>query len=173
MCVARMVLLAAVPNRVPLDFPFNSNQFPKGFPLDLLSISLSRMRTSRRSTDPPLPYHFTSTLLAAGCRLLSAGCWLLAAGCWLLAAGGRLQGDTRGTLGEHSGSNDLNFEADVRNQWQNCGETQNEISFDHFPFQKTTKIKNEAVTRGSSEASTLASGRGPKTATPDPIYIPN
>ena len=54
--------------------PFNSNQFPKGFPLDFLSISLSRVRTSRRSTEPPLPYHFTSTLLAAGCWLLDAGC---------------------------------------------------------------------------------------------------
>ena len=60
-------------------FPFNSNQFPKGFPLDVLSIFLSRVRTSRRSTDIPLPHHFTSTLLTADCWLLAADCWLLPA----------------------------------------------------------------------------------------------
>ena len=42
-------------------FPFNSNQFPMGFPLHFLSISLSRVRTSRRSTDIPLQNTSTRT----------------------------------------------------------------------------------------------------------------
>jgi hypothetical protein len=49
-------------------FPFSSNKCPMGFPLDFFSISLNRVRTSRRSTDPPPPISLHKH---------AAGCWLL------------------------------------------------------------------------------------------------